>query len=221
MSEHARLWRTAGALLISYVILTFAGAVSTPMLGDGPSVVKDQLVDSDLNRMIAGGLISFLGMLLFVPASNLIGRLVRGASETPAWLASCATGFGVAFLSAGVLGQAAGGAAVYEAHHGMTLSTVTALNDIRDVAFILSGGVLAGFSVCVAAAVLVTRALPRWVGVFGLISAAVELGGLPFGPKGLIPGTMLGFVWLVALGIAAIRGASSAARQGNGVLAAA
>jgi hypothetical protein len=218
MSEFPRLWRIAGALLIGYVVLTFAGAVSTPMLGDGRSAVKDQLVDSDLDRMIAGGVVSFVAMLLFIPSSALIGRLVRGSTETGAWLSSCVAGFGVAFASAGLLGQVAGAVSVYDGHHGLDLATVGALNDIRDVAYVLSGGVLAGFSTCLAAAVLVSRALPRWVAALGLTSAAVALIGIPFGPKGTVPGTLLAFVWVVALGVAAIRQGGQVRRSAEPLL---
>jgi hypothetical protein len=100
----------------------------------------------------------------------------------------------------------AGAAALYNGHHGATLATATAINDIRNFGFFLSGGVAGVFALGVAGAARVTKALPRWVSYTGLVIGTLQIAAVPAARTGFINATtLLGFAWVVALGVAALR----------------
>lgn len=148
------------------------------------------------------------------PHPLLIARLVRGGdgsdrSSGPAqdWLSSCIAASAIVAVGVSVaVGFPAGAAAVYDGHHGTPLGTVTAINDIRNFAFFLTGGLDGLFALGVAAAALVTGQLPRWVAYSGIVVGVLYLAAIPAAGTGILNVvTLLGFVWLAALGVAALR----------------
>jgi hypothetical protein len=83
---------------------------------------------------------------------------------------------------------------------------VTIVNDLRNFAFFLSIADLGVFTACVGAAVLLTRALPRWIGWAGLAVGAlcvVSVAGAGSGAHNI--GSMVQMVWWVVLGVLALR----------------
>ena len=101
---------------------------------------------------------------------------------------------------------AAGGAAIYDGHHGAALAAVTTVNDIRNFGFLLSAGLVGVFVLSVSAAAHVTRALPGWVTYAGVAVGALSVVAVPGARIGLADvSTMLWFVWFAALGVAALR----------------
>ena len=62
------------------------------------------------------------------------------------------------------------------------------------------------FALAVAAAARVTGRLPRWVSYTGGFVGVLYIATIPLAGKGALNmATMAGFVWLVALGVAALR----------------
>jgi hypothetical protein len=204
-----RLWLTVGWLLIGYVALTFAGVgfEHTPMLGDKPSSTSAALVHTSMTKNFAGGYLEFLASLVFLVGALLLARLLRGDGVAGEWLSSCMAAAAVIAVAITVTaGLAAGAAAIYDGHHGASLQTVTTVNDIRNFAFILSGGLYGMFTLAVATAVWVTRRLPRWVSYTGFATGVVYVVAIPAARTGIINlATLLGFVWLIAVGVAALR----------------
>lgn len=204
-----RLWLTAGWLLVGYVVLTFAGVgfEHSLMLGDKPSAASAALVESSLTKNFAGGYLEYLGTLVYLVGGLLVARLLRGDSATGEWLSSCiAAGAVVGVAVTVAVGYPAGAAALYDGHHGAPLATVTAVNDIRNFAFFLSGGLSALFALGVAGAVVLTRRLPRWVAYSGAALAVLYLVTIPGAGRGVFNvATLLGFVWLAALGVVSLR----------------
>lgn len=213
-----RLWATAGWLLIGYVVLTFAGVSleHSLMLGDKPSVAAAALVHSPMARNFTGGYIEFLATLVYLVAVLLVARLLRGDGVTGEWLSSCVAGAAIAEVAVTLaVGFPAGAAALYNGHHGAPLATVTAVNDIRNFAFFLSGGLAGVTALGVAGAVLVTRRLPRWIAYSGIVVGVLDIASIPAARTGVINvATLLGFAWIVALGVTAMR----APRSGHALL---
>ena len=80
------------------------------------------------------------------------------------------------------------------------------MNDIRNFAFFLSGGLIGVFVLAVSAAGRVTARLPRWISSTGFVVGALYLVTIPAARTGaLAVPTMLGFVWLAALGVTAVQ----------------
>jgi hypothetical protein len=210
-----RLWRTAGWLLLTFIALTFVGVAFQPslMLGDTPAHARDALMSSSMSKSFGGGYVEYLATLAYLVGGLLVARLVTDDSATGGWLRSCATAALTAQVAVTVaVGFAAGAAAIYDGHHGADLATVTAVNDIRNFAFFLSGGLAGVFVLAVAVATLVTKRLPGWVGYSGIVLGALYVLTIPAARTGVINiATLGGFVWLVALGIAAMRRASTSA----------
>lgn len=208
-TTHRRLWLTAGWLMIGYIVLTFAGISQehSLMLGDKPSSAAAALVHSSMAKNFAGGYVELLATIVLLVGSLLIARLVRGDGVTGDWLSSCISAGAVVQASVTLAtGFAAGAAALYDGHHGASLSTVTTVNDIRNFGFFVSGAAAGLFALAVSAAVLTTRVLPRWVAYSGVVIGVLYIASIPAARTGIInAATLLGFVWLIALAVAAMR----------------
>jgi hypothetical protein len=199
----------AGGLMLGYVVLTFAGVAfeHTLMLGEKASVASAALTQSSLPKNFGGGYVEFLATMLFLIGGLLIANLLRGDGVLGNWLSSCAAAGAVVATAVTVsAGFAAGAAALYDGHHGADLSTVVAVNDIRNFAFFLSGGLFGVFALAVAAAIRSTGRLPRWVSTTGFVVGVLYLVAIPAARTGVInAATLLGFAWMAALGVAALR----------------
>ncbi len=204
-----RLWRTAGWLAIAHVVLVFAGAglTASPQLGDPASAARDSLVSSSLGKAVTGGYVTYLGFLVLLVGGLLIARLLRGEDELTGWLSSCIAGTTVAWVATTVAaGLAAGGAALYDGHHGAVLETVTTMNDLRNVAFILTGGLAGVFVVAVAVAGRRTGLLSRPLTLTGTVLGVASIAAVPGARVGLSAVTTTAWlVWFATFGITAVR----------------
>jgi hypothetical protein len=211
----ARLWRIAGALALAHVVLLFAGVAleKSPLLGDTRAHVEAALVRSSMATVFTGGFLQYLAVLVFLAGAMLLARLLRGTSETSAWLASSAGAAAVTYVAVTVAtGFAAGAAALYGGHHGAPLATLTTVNDVRNFGFFLSLGVLGVFTLAVAGAVRTSGALPRWVAYTGYLVGTLCLVAIPAQPWDAVNVVNLGWlVWFLAVGIVALRGPRPAA----------
>lgn len=201
-----RLWVAAGWLIVGYVVLTFAGAAFGPnsTIGDTTSHVSKALVTSSMTKVFASGYIEFVAGLVFLVASLLIARLLRGSGDLGSWLSSTISATAIVYTAVEVAAGAAGAAAVYNGHHGAPLAVVTTVDDIRNVAFSLSGGVAGLLTLATAAAGRSTCLLPRWLSYTGYAVGVVMIAAVPAAKAGA-PQVLLWFAWLVALGVAALR----------------
>ena len=176
------LWIAAGWLAIAHIVLIFAGTISghSLQLGDSPATAADALVKSSMASSFAGGYLSYLGFLVFLVGGLLFAQLLRGDDIVPRWLSSCIAGSVVAYVAVTIsTGFAAGAAALYDGHHGADLSTVTTVNDIRNLGFILCAGLVGIFAVSVGLAARATGALPRWVTVSGVLVGSFAIVSVP------------------------------------------
>lgn len=202
-----RLWLIAGWTMLGYVVLTFAGAVfeSNVTLGDTPSHVTSGLITSSMTKLFTGGYIEFIAGLVFLVSALLVAQLLRGTGELTGWLSSCISAAAVTYTAVGAAtGAAAGAAAVYNGHHGASLAIVTTVNDIRNIGFAVSGGIAGLLAIAIAAAGRVTGLLPRWFAYAGYVVGVLMIAGL-LAAKAGEPQTLLFYVWLVALGVIAVR----------------
>lgn len=206
-AQTRRLWLAEGWLLVGFIVLTFAGAAFGPSatLGDTASNVSKSLVTSSLSKTLASGYVEFLAGLVFLVAALLLARLLRGSDELTGWLSSVLSASAVVYTAVSIAaGLAAGAAAVYDGHHGAPLATVTTVNDIRNVAFSLSGGVAGVIALAAGAAGRTTGLLPRWLCNAGYLVGIIMIAAVPAAKAGA-PQTLLWFVWLLVLGVTALR----------------
>jgi hypothetical protein len=206
---HRRLWLTAGSLAITYIVLTFAGVVFqyTLQLGQSQQEGVKQLVASSLSRNYVGGYIEYVATLVLMVGLLLVARLLRGTGETTGWLSSCMNGSVVAWAAVTIAsGFAVGAAALYGAHHGADLTTATMVNNIRNFAFFLSGGLVGVFAISAGVAGRLTGLLPRWLCYAGIAVGAISILAIPGSRIGMQNvSTMLWFLWLLLFGVVALR----------------
>lgn len=210
----ARLWRIAGGLVLAHVVLLFAGVAleTSPLLGDSAAHVEAALMRGSMAPNLTGGYLQYLAVLVFMVGAMLLARLLRGDSEGSRWLASCAGAAAVTYAAVSVAtSSAAGAAALYDGHHGAPLATVTTVDDVRNFGFFLSLGVLGVFTLGTAAAVRMSRLLPRWVAYTGYVVGILCIAAIPAQPWGAVDIVNLGWlIWFLAVGIAALRGPRAA-----------
>ena len=213
-SEVTRLWRLAGWLLVAYVALELAGASvqSQTALTDAADTTAGTLAASPLTRGLAGGYVEYLATLVLLVALLLVARLLRGASDTSAWLASCVAGGGVGYVAVTIAsGFSAGATSLYAAHQGAAPDVVALAEWLRVFSYVLSGGLAALVAAGIASGVRATGELPRWITYSGWVVALISVGavaGAGLGAQNVA--TMLWLVWLVALAVAAMRRARRA-----------
>jgi hypothetical protein len=190
-------------------VLLFAGTAFTHslQLGDDATAAASALNASSMPRNFVGGYLGLLAFLDFLVVAMLLARLLRGQDEASSWLSSCIAASAITYVAVTIAtGFAAGAAAIYDGHHGAPLAAVTAVNDFRNFGFLLCGAVVGVFALSVAAAARMSGDLPRWVSVSGFVVGVLCIAGVPAARTGLIGvSTMLLFLWLAALGVAAIR----------------
>jgi hypothetical protein len=205
-----KIWRTFGALALASVALLFAALPIeglTPELGSSRTAVVKHLMQGSLAHRYVGGYAEVLTSFVFLMAALLLARVLRGTTEWTGWLSSAIAATGAIYVASGlIVGFPAGAAAIYDGHHGASVQTVTALNDLRNFAYLLSVADLGVFTVCVGVAILATRTLPRWTGWAGVVVGllcVVSVAGARHGAQNL--GNMAQFAWWVALGVIALR----------------
>lgn len=212
------MWRVAGILAIAHVVLMFASFALQQVapIGSDAGTVRTDHVTFSMTSGFAGEYLTCLSFLILLLAVTLLGRLLRGTAEVSEWLASSAAAAGVVYVAVTLAGALANlGAALYIGHHGGDLSTVAALVDAHWFAVFSATAVLGVFTGCIAGAVLVSRALPRWVAWTGFVTAVVCVASVPAAGAGAVDtATLVWVLWFVGLGVAGLRGGSRTTAAG-------
>ena len=205
------LWVVAGVLAIAHVVLmlgSFALQRVAPLGASSHVVVTDHITWS-LTKGMGGGYLTALSFLVFLVEASLLSTLVRGATDQTRWCASTVSGSGVVYVAATFTALANLGGALYVGHHHADVATVTALVDVHWFAVYVAILALGVFTLATSTALLLTDALPRWVGFAGLGVGAVCIVATPVAGPNL--GTLVWIVWFVALGVSAVRRTDRAA----------
>lgn len=211
------LWVVAGVLAIAHVVLmlgSFALQRVAPLGASSAVVVADHVTWS-MSEGMGGGYLTAVSFLVFLVEASLLSTLLRGTTDQTRWCASALTGSGVLYVAATFAALANLGGALYVGHHHADVATVTALVDVHWFAVYVAILALGVFTVATSAAVLLTEALPRWVGFSGLGVGAICLVATPWaGPN---VGTLVWLVWFVALGVSATRAVATESRPATDV----
>lgn len=203
------LWRVAGTLAIAHVVTMLAGLSlqKVATVGASASAYATAYESGSLVKSMAGECLTCASFLLFLLAATLLARLVRGQAELGRWWASVPAAAGALYVAITLAVALPGvAAAVYDGHHGAPLAIVTALSDLHYFATFASMAALGTFTLALAAAARVSRALPRWIAYPGYGIGVLCLAAVPGAGTSLFDyATLLWFVWFVVTGIAALR----------------
>jgi hypothetical protein len=205
------LWRVAGGLAIAHVVLLFAGFSQEVSVTHGASLteLQDTYGGANMTRVFAGGYVESLSTLVLVPALVLLAGLIGRRTEVGRISAQTFLGIGVAYV-AGTLavGFAPGAAAIYAAHHDVPVGTIAMVNDIRNYSFVLQVAMSCAMMLALGIAALAEKTFVKWVGWCGVAAGTVGLAVTPFAHNAI---SMVWIVWLVGLGVLALRGGPSEA----------
>ena len=205
------LWRIAGGLTIAHVVLLFAGFSQEVAVTHGTSLteLQDKYGSADMTRVFAGGYVEAMSFLVLVPALVLLARLFGRRTEVGRTAAQSFLAIGIAYAGATLaVGFAPGAAAIYAAHHHVPIGTIAMVNDIRNYAFFLGVAMSCAMMLALGIAALVEKTLVKWVGWCGAVVGAVGILATPFAQNAF---SMVWIVWLVGLGVLALRGGPSEA----------
>lgn len=204
-----RLWQLAGGLAIAHVALIPVGLAlqAGPLFSDGVQGIEESYVDGNLARSMAGGIVESYGFLLMVPVVVFLGRALGRSGEAGRWAAQTGMLCGLAYITITfAVGFPAGGAALYGAQHGLDPDTAFALNNVRIFGYFLSLMLLGGATLGVAVSALAEGVHRRWIGGFGVVTAAGLLVSPPLAGIGQQDwGSQVWMVWFVGLGILMLR----------------
>jgi hypothetical protein len=203
-----RLWRLAGALCIAYVVLLLAGYSQqrSPAFGASAASITSLYSGVPAGKMYAGAVLVTAASLLLLTAFTLVSRLMRGETEGAGWASALILTAGTAAAAVTLVGSYAGAfAAYYAATHGFGADTVAGLNMISKFSDLIAAAATGVCALAIGGAGLASRRLPRWAAWISIVVGAVDiLSGT--GPAQLNLGTLVGFVWMVMLGVVLLRG---------------
>ncbi len=207
-----RLWRIAGALCLAHVVLLLAGysQMKSPTFGAGPASIVTTFGGVSTSTMFVGGFIALIAWLVLLAAVTLVGRLLRGTTETAGWLASLGVAAGTLATAVTIGGGfATTGAAFYGAKHGYSTDLVAGITYVSKFADFIAIAALGVCAVGIGGAALASGALSRW---FGWLSVATGIVGV-IGATGSAPlnfATVVLLGWLVVLAVVLVRGRRNA-----------
>lgn len=214
------MWRLAGGLAIAHVVLLFGGSSQekSPLLSDGPEVVKRALVGANVGQAIAGGVVESLSFLVLLPVLVFLARSIGQRTEAGHWATQTALAAGVCYVVITVATAIpAGAAALYGAHHGVAdAATLALVDNVRNFAFYLSLLALGTHALGIGIAALTDGTMKRWAGFGGIgvaiiLFAGVAAEGLTHGGAASGMPFMLWVIWWIGLAISLIRrGATTA-----------
>lgn len=200
-------WDKAGAVAgIAFALLFFATLMIVKLPGgeDTNQVYADYFIEEDrfIEHTIVAYVIAAAGIAFLVLLSSLRNRMLARDAEANG-LHTLALGSGLLFV--GMLFLA--GAAAYAVPASIEFGEETQFGaDIARVpwvattALLLYGMIAASASIAALSALMLrTRALPKWLAVFGFVAAFILLFGYVYMPMMILP------VWTIAAGIALLR----------------
>jgi hypothetical protein len=200
------LWRVAGGLAIAHVVLLFAGFSQEVAVMHGTSLteLQDKYGSANMTRVFAGGYVEATSFLVLVPALVLLARLFGRRTEVGRLGAQTFLGLGIVYAASTLaVGFAPGAAAIYAAHHHVSIGAIAMVNDIRNYSFVLQVATSGAMMLALGIAALAERTFVKWVGWCGGVLGAIGILATPFVPNAV---SMVWIIWLVGVGVLALRG---------------
>ncbi len=203
------LWRIAGAIALAHALLMLVGVLTsgTPTIYEGQEGIEHSYVEGSLVRIFTGGYIETLAFVLLVPVLVFLAHAFGRGTVAGGWASHSAALAGVVYVAVVIAGGfAAGAAASWGAHHGLSLEQSLAINNIRNFAYYLSLAFLGAHAIGLGVAARADGLMPRWVGWGGPGVGVVLLLAVPAAAVGLADGaTLVWIVWWAGLAVLMLR----------------
>ena len=170
----ARIGAASGAVCVLAVMigngLALAGWSGAT---NGTAVLAD--LQRELSVVnIVGLSMELFGWVALVVFLGYLYRVLQRAEGSTGWLAPVAFGSGLIMVCI-KLGSVAPLTAAWHRRDDLTVNTATTLSDLGDALFVVSGWATGLLVASAAGSALISGALPRWLGWFGLVSGVATL----------------------------------------------
>lgn len=203
------LWRVAGALVITHIVMMFAGFSQerSTMLGASVADARHAFAEGSIARIMVGGYVESLSFVVLLPALVFLARAVGTRTEAARWAGQTSFAAGLTYVAITLAaGMPAGAAALYGGHHGADLHTALMVTDIRNFAFYLSLMVLAAQAIGLGVAAWLDGFSRLWVGVGGIVTGLALLVGVAgAGQEWQDYAAMVWMIWFVGVGVCLVR----------------
>lgn len=204
-----RLWRFAGWLALTHVVLILVGIglQNGPRFDEGVEGIRRGYAEGNLARIMTGGIIEGFGFVLLVPVLVFLARVVGRRTEAGRWAAQSGLVAGAGYVVVTMaVGFPAGAAALYGAQHGLDLDAAFAVNNVRIFGYFLSLALLGAHALGLAIAALQDGLMRRWLGVGGLITGTLLFSSVPAAAIGQQDwGTLVWLIWWVGVAVCLLR----------------
>jgi hypothetical protein len=199
-----RLALASGAI---YVVLIMIGNTLYEMgktgADDGPGALADlQRTTTAVQTIgLTMEVLGFTALLVFLGA---LYRTLRHAERSDGWLPVTALGAGLVTVAVKVSSIGPDMAANLRADE-LTPDLARTLSDLAGADFVISGYTSGIFVAAAAAAALVTRVLPRWLAISGVVVGVLTIAAGTAGiadPAGYVPVPfLLGLLWVLVTSV--------------------
>lgn len=194
---------------VASIVLLFVGEAiggGSPDLTASRAKIADWIAQQHSGpAAYAGGVIELLGVLATILFAATLWSVLRGGDEDDG--IAPATAFGAGLISAAVklASFPAALAAVWRHGDGINPQLGAALIDMNNVSFVLTWTLDAVMLAAAATVIFRRGVLPRWLGWFGAVTAALLIVSAPAADQVPPLGMLLGFVWIVATSVVLTR----------------
>jgi hypothetical protein len=183
-----RIAAATGAVYVALIMVGNGLATGNGDPEDGPTILA-HLREGRSPTQTIGVLMEVVGFAVFLVFLGYLYRVLRRAEGADGWGAAVALGAGL--VTTAVKLSSATAMLASEAHPGqLTPDLARTLNDIGGGGFVVSGYVYGIFTAAAAGAALASRALPRWLGITGLVVGTLTVAAGAAGvldPTGYVP----------------------------------
>lgn len=204
-----RLGAAAGLAAIVLISVGFAlVAAADATFHSSDSAVVSYFTEAGVARLVAGGLIQVLGLLLLVPFAAMLTARVSGPGTPGVLLAPTARTALTIYVTLSLApGMSAGAAALWHAHARTgDVAIITALNDLRGLSYFVALVAFALFLVTVGLAARSTGRLPRWAAWSAIVLGVLLAIGVPAAGTGLTDiVALLGLLWIPVVAVHLLR----------------
>lgn len=205
----ALLWKVAGGLALTHVVLMFTGISQQAMVTftEGVAGIEKGYVEGNMARIMTGGYIETLAFVVLVPVLVFLARSIGRRTEAARWAAQTALLAGMGYVAITLaVGFPAGAAALYAAQSGVDPETAFAINNIRIFGYFLSLALLGAHAIGFGMAAIADRFFPVWAGYGGIATGICLLAVTPLVLVGLqdLP-TVIWVVWFVGVAVCLLR----------------
>ena len=201
-----RFAAATGAIYVALIMVGSGLATGNGDPQDGPTILAHLRAGRTPVETV-GVTMEILGFALFLVFLGYLYRVLRRAEGTEAWGAAVALGAGL--VTTAVKLAAATAMLASEAHPDqLTPDLARVLNDIGGGGFVISGYLYGIFVLAAAGSAVVSRALPRWLAISGLVTGALTVAAGVAGildPIGYVPVPfLLCLAWVLVTSIALV-----------------